>query len=87
LRCKAIHTTTFVKCARSVFSLIRFLRTNSDAFERLLAMRRPIFPKVLHRRQKMTLTSSGHAVRDSKSSVAMLPLAAWRSMENLDGTV
>ena len=32
----------------------------------------------------MTLTSSGHAVRDSKSSVAMLPLTAWRSMPNLD---
>lgn len=35
----------------------------------------------------MTLTSSGHAMRDSKSSVAMLPLTAWRSMANLDGTV
>ncbi len=35
----------------------------------------------------MTLTSSGHATRDSKSSVAMLPLTAWRSMANLDRTV
>jgi hypothetical protein len=41
------------------------------------------FPKVLHRRQKMTLTSLRHAERDSTSSVAMLPRTALQLMENL----
>lgn len=83
LRCKAIHTVAFDMHAQIAFSLIRFLRTNRDAFERSLAIRSPLFPKVLHRRQKMTLTSLRHVVRDSNSSVAMLPLMVLLPLPSL----
>jgi hypothetical protein len=51
-------------------------------FERSRLMIELGFPKVLHRRQKMTLTSLRHAERDSTSSVAMLPRTTLQVMES-----